>query len=211
LIGARIYNSFLILQKSNCIKISYIRGAMRPFLLLLLVPFACATISIDLPKTKGTYDQCAQDTTVNNLAITVAMKYDSLDTEISHNEKVLVGIKNKAGYDYYKLKFYDYSDVPIIICAGYDTQLIFANKGYITKRIEITTSNIPAEMWAGGFLLDMTASMVKQPENFDESITEIPVARLYYDSTEQAMAFDIEYANERKQALDAAIEAAKAK
>ncbi len=184
---------------------------MRPYLLLLLALAACATVSIDLPKTKGNYDQCAQDTTVNNLAITVAMKYDSLDKEVSHNEKVLVGIKNKSGYDYYKLKFYDYRDIPIIICAGYDTQLIFANKGFITKRIEITTSDIPAEMWDGGFLLDMTAAMVKQPENFDESITEIPVARLYYDSTAQAMAFDIDYANERKQALDAAIAVARAK
>ncbi len=184
---------------------------MRPFLLLIMLLAACANLSIDLPKTKGTYDQCAQDTTVNNLAISIVMKYDSLDKEVSHNEKVLIGIKNKGVYDYYKLKFYDFRDIPVIACAGYDIQLIFANKGFITKRIEITTSDIPTDLWEGGFIIEMTALMERQPENFDDAITEIPVAKLHFDSTEQAMVFDQEYALERRKALDEAIAAAKAK
>lgn len=165
-------------------------------------------LSTDLPKTNGEYDQCIQDTTENNLAINVRFKYDSL-LKVSHKEKVIIGIKNQNTYNYYKLSFDDYSNVFAIVCAGKDIQLIFANKGFVTKRININTSSAPASFWKGGFYMEMDIAMVEQPENFDDSITEIPLGIANYDPENQTLAFDAAYSIERKAALDDALVRAK--
>lgn len=181
---------------------------MKQFTILLLTILAAICLSTDLPKTNGEYDQCVQDTTENNLAINVSLKYDSL-LKVSHKEKVIVGIKNQDRYDYYKLSFDDYSSIFAIVCAGKDVQLIFANKGFVTKRININTSDAPASFWKGGFYMEMDIAMVEQPENFDDSITEIPLGIANYNAEKNTLSFDAVYSVERKAALDDAIARAK--
>lgn len=182
---------------------------MKPFLSLLLILIALVMVSTDLPPTKGTYSQCEQDTTVNNLAIQVHLKYDSL-LEVSHKEKILVGVKNNGekDYTYYKLDFYDYTSADIIICRETDCQLIFANKGFITKRININGTSVPDNLWEGGFIFDMDVNMVQKPENFNDSLTLIPLGIASWNETEKSLSFDSTYTRLRNEALVLEIERA---
>lgn len=184
---------------------------MKPFLSLILLPITLALVSTDLPSTKGTYSQCEQDTTVNNLAIQVHLKYDSL-LEVSHKEKILVGIKDNGAKDYvyYKLDFYDYTSADIIICRETDCQLIFANKGFITKRININGTSVPDSLWEGGFIFDMDVKMVQKPENFNDSLTLIPLGIASWNETEQSLSFDSTYTRIRNEALVLELERASA-
>lgn len=182
----------------------YIRLRMKRFVLFLLVIGAAVCVATDVPKTIGTYDQCAQDTTINNLVVGIKMSYDSL-AKVSHKEKIIVGIKNGEDYKYYKLDFDDYRNAEMVVCAGYDCQLIFANKGFITKRININTSGAPASFWNGGFYMEMDIAMIERPENFDDTITEIPLGIAHYNAQQESFVFDETYTAERKMALDEAV------
>lgn len=184
---------------------------MKSFLLLLFFFGACCFISTDLPPTKGTYNQCEQDTTIHNLAIQIHMKYDST-LEVSHKEKILVGIKTQEAkeYTYYKLDFYDHLNADIIVCREMDCQLIFANKGFVTKRINILGSSVPDNMWEGGFIFDLDVQMVPKPEAFNDSLTLVPLGIAAWNDSLQSLLFDSEYVRSRNEALMAELERAKA-
>lgn len=86
---------------------------------------------------------------------------------------------------------------------GYNYDIKFAKDGYVAKIVRIDTRNIPEEDRAGGFQLDMPGILFQYVEGFNLDIMKEPVGKVAFSSQENAMDFDIGYAERMKDKIDA--------
>lgn len=86
---------------------------------------------------------------------------------------------------------------------GYNYDIKFSKPDYVTKIVRIDTRNIPEEDRAGGFQLDLPGVLFKFEEGFNTDIMKEPVGKVAFSSQENAMDFDIGYAERMKEKIEA--------
>ena len=89
---------------------------------------------------------------------------------------------------------------------GYNYDIKYTKQTYVTKIIRIDTRNIPEEDRAGGFQLDLPGVLFRFIEGFNLDIMKEPVGKVSFSSQENAMDFDIPYADRMREKIEAEIE-----
>ncbi len=81
-------------------------------------------------------------------------------------------------------------------------KLEFSNSGYVTKRLEINTKNVPPADGEGGFEFPMEMVLFPELEGLDVSILNKPIAKLYYNPKSFIFDFDKDYTNSIKAEIE---------
>lgn len=85
----------------------------------------------------------------------------------------------------------------------------FEKAGYISKTIEVFTTNVPKKAWKNTFALDLAAYMETKPEGFNEAVSKVPFTIAKYDNDMKFFVFDEEFEKIRRAALDNEIQRCK--
>jgi hypothetical protein len=67
----------------------------------------------------------------------------------------------------------------------------FSSNGYITRRIEFNTHDVPAKAWKKGCDIDVKMSLDIKPNGFKELVSVLPFASFKYDLDERLFLFDV--------------------
>lgn len=86
---------------------------------------------------------------------------------------------------------------------GHDYLLTFEKPGYITKRITISTKNVPKEIQEDELDFDFAVEIFQQYEGVNTVVFNQPVARYFYDPKEDGFAYDTDYTKSIRSALSA--------
>jgi len=86
---------------------------------------------------------------------------------------------------------------------GSDYILTFEKPGYITKRIAISTRNVPKESQEDDLGFDFAVEIFQQYDGLNTVVFNQPVARYYYDPKEDAFTYDTDYTKSIRAALTA--------
>jgi hypothetical protein len=78
----------------------------------------------------------------------------------------------------------------------------FGKDGYLTKKLEVVTDNIPDKDWKVGFVLELQVSMELAVEGFSSELQSAPYARCIYSSKTKKIEFDKAFSKESKAAWD---------
>jgi len=73
---------------------------------------------------------------------------------------------------------------------------------HVTKRIEVSTKNVPAEDSKFGFEIPFSVSLFEKKEGLDVSILDRPIGKIAFEPKFGTMEFDIAYTNSIKAQLD---------
>lgn len=78
----------------------------------------------------------------------------------------------------------------------------FERDGYLTKKLEVVTDNIPDKEWKAGFSLELQVSMEIAVEGFSEELQSAPYARCMFSAKTKKIEFDKAFSKESKAAWD---------
>jgi hypothetical protein len=84
---------------------------------------------------------------------------------------------------------------------GHDYMLTFEKPGYITKRIAITTKNVPKEVQQDDLDFDFAVEIFQQYEGVNTVVFNQPVAKYFYDAKEDGFAYDTDYTKSIRSAM----------
>ncbi|MCF8461523.1 MAG: hypothetical protein K9G46_12425 [Flavobacteriales bacterium] len=79
--------------------------------------------------------------------------------------------------------------------------ITFEKAGYITKRVEISTKNVPEDLKEDDLDFDFAVEIFEQYEGVNTVIFNQPVAKWYYDPKEDGFAYDTDYTKSIRSAL----------
>ncbi len=71
----------------------------------------------------------------------------------------------------------------------------FEYQGYVSRKIEFDTQNVPDKAWKKGCDLYLNVQMDQRPEGFKDMIAELPFATFHYDVDERIFLFDLDETN----------------
>jgi len=74
----------------------------------------------------------------------------------------------------------------------------FEKSGYLTKKLEVVTDNIPDKDWKAGFSLELQVSMEMGVEGFSEELQTSPYARCMFSAKTKKIEFDKAFSKETK-------------
>ena len=74
----------------------------------------------------------------------------------------------------------------------------FERDGYLTKKLEVVTDNIPDKDWKAGFSLELQVSMEIAVDGFSEELQSMPYARCMFSSKTKKIEFDKAFSKESK-------------
>jgi hypothetical protein len=67
----------------------------------------------------------------------------------------------------------------------------FSSDGYITRKIEFDTHDVPDKAWKKGCDIDVKMALDKKPSGFKELVSVLPFATFKYDIEERLFLFDL--------------------
>ena len=67
----------------------------------------------------------------------------------------------------------------------------FSSNGYITRKIEFNTHEVPERAWKKGCQIDVKMALDKKPNGFKELVSVLPFATFSYDPGERLFLFDL--------------------
>lgn len=134
--------------------------------------------------------------TINAQQVTINIKFD-IDNGNYSESKVSIS-KNGA-----ILKVIDPAKAKITENLEFDNDylLTFLKKGYITKRISISTKNVPEDVQEDDLDFDFVVELFAQYEGINTVLFNQPVAKYFYDPKEDAFAYDTDYTKSIRAAL----------
>ncbi len=71
----------------------------------------------------------------------------------------------------------------------------FEYQGYVSRKIEFDTQNVPEKAWKKGCDLYLNVQMDQRPEGFKDMIAELPFASFHFDIDERIFLFDLDETN----------------
>jgi hypothetical protein len=71
----------------------------------------------------------------------------------------------------------------------------FENQGYVSRKIQFDTQNVPDKSWKKGCDLYLNVQMDQRPEGFKDMVAELPFATFRFDIDERIFLFDLEETN----------------
>jgi hypothetical protein len=86
---------------------------------------------------------------------------------------------------------------------GFTYDIKFSKDAFVQKIVRVDTRNIPEEDRAGGFQLDLPGVLFKYVEGFNTDILKEPVGKIFFSSQENALDFDVPYADKMKEKIAA--------
>lgn len=128
----------------------------------------------------------------------MSTQLDSLPTQGD-----IVVVKHGAEASIYKFSTDAEGMFNIFLPANGQYSIRFEKKGYISKTIDVFTTNVPKKAWRNVFALDLVAYMEVQPANFNTAISKVPFNIAKYDNEFKFFVFDEEFEKIRRAALDA--------
>lgn len=84
---------------------------------------------------------------------------------------------------------------------GHDYMLTFEKPGYITKRIAISTKNVPKDVQQDDLDFDFAVEIFQQYEGVNTVVFNQPVAKYFYDAKEDGFAYDTDYTKSIRSAM----------
>lgn len=78
----------------------------------------------------------------------------------------------------------------------------FGKDGYLTKKLEVVTGNIPDKDWKVGFILELQVSMELAVAGFSSELQLQPYARCMFSSKTKKIEFDKAFSKETKAAWE---------
>jgi len=82
-----------------------------------------------------------------------------------------------------------------------DYMITFEKDGYITKRVEISTKNVPEDIKGEDLDFDFAVEIFEQYEGVNTVIFNQPVAKWFYDPQEDEFTYDTDYTKSIRSAL----------
>jgi|LauGreDrversion4_2_1035121.scaffolds.fasta_scaffold72213_4 hypothetical protein len=80
--------------------------------------------------------------------------------------------------------------------------ITFQKPGYLAKKLEVVTGNVPDDQWDLGFVLDLTVSMEESIPNFSSALQDEPFARCMYSGKTERIEFDKSYSKQQRAKWD---------
>jgi hypothetical protein len=174
---------------------------MKYTLLIILQLFAYTAFSqLDLPSWLQANDT-GEYLTVKGGIFTGA---DSASTE-----GYVTVIRHGTSKDLYRFNYKKGTSFTIFLPVNGHYSVKFEKDGYITKTVDVYTTNVPKKTWRNYFSLDLNAQLQEEPKGFDKSISMVPCMIAKFDPEMKFFVFDEEFAKTRKEATDKEIERCK--
>ena len=174
---------------------------MKYTLLIILQLFAYTAFSqLDLPSWLQANDT-GEYLTVKGGIFTGA---DSASTE-----GYVTVIKHGTSKDLYRFNYKKGTSFTIFLPVNGHYSVKFEKDGYISKTVDVYTTNVPKKTWRNYFSLDLNAQLQEEPKGFDKSVSMIPCMIAKFDPEVKFFVFDEEFAKTRKEATDKELERCK--
>lgn len=174
---------------------------MKYTLLIILQLFAYTAFSqLDLPSWLQSNDT-GEYLTVKGSIVTGK---DSLSTS-----GYVTVVKHGGTKDIYRFNYKEGSTFTFFLPANGHYSVKFEKDGYISKTVDVYTTNIPKKTWRNYYSLELNAHVDIAPKGFDKSISMIPCMISKFDPEIKFFVFDEEFAKSRKEAIDKEIERCK--
>ena len=174
---------------------------MKYTLLIILQLFAYTAFSqLDLPSWLQSNDT-GEYLTVKGGIFTGA---DSASTE-----GYVTVIKHGTPKNLYRFNYKKGTSFTIFLPVNGHYSVKFEKDGYISKTVDVYTTNVPKKTWRNYFSLDLNAQLQEEPKGFDKSVSMIPCMIAKFDPEVKFFVFDEEFAKTRKEATDKELERCK--
>lgn len=118
-------------------------------------------------------------------------------------------IKHGTSKDLYRFNYQKGTSFTIFLPVNGHYSVKFEKDGYISKTVDVYTTNVPKKTWRNYFSLDLNAQLQEEPKGFDKSVSMIPCMIAKFDPEIKFFVFDEEFAKTRKEATDKEIERCK--
>jgi hypothetical protein len=118
------------------------------------------------------------------------------------SEGYVTVIRHGSSKDLYRFNYKQSTSFTIFLPVNGHYSLKFEKDGYITKTVDVYTTNIPKKTWRNYFSLDLNAQLQEAPQGFDKSVSMIPCMIAKFDPEIKFFVFDEEFAKTRKEATD---------
>jgi len=118
------------------------------------------------------------------------------DAEMPTRIKVeLIGSESKqATFD----TFSDKGNFEFFLRPNAIYHISFEKDGYLTKKLEVVTDNIPDKEWKAGFSLELQVSMEISVDGFSAELQSMPYARCMFSAKTKKIEFDKAFSKESK-------------
>lgn len=118
-------------------------------------------------------------------------------------------IRHGSSKDLYRFNYKKGTSFTIFLPVNGHFSVKFEKDGYISKTVDVYTTNVPKKTWRNYFSLDLNAQLQFAPQGFDKSVSMIPCMIAKFDPETKFFVFDEEFAKTRKEATDKEIERCK--
>ena len=85
----------------------------------------------------------------------------------------------------------------------------FEYQGYVSRKIQFDTQNVPEKAWKKGCDLYLNLQMDQRPDGFKDIVSELPFATFRFDIDERIFLFDIDETNRVLERYNAELERAR--
>lgn len=109
----------------------------------------------------------------------------------------------------YRFNYQQGSTFTVFLPVNGHYSLKFEKDGYISKTVDVYTTNVPKKTWRNYYSLELNAQLDESPKNFDKSVSMIPCMIAKFDPEIKFFVFDEEFAKTRKEAVQKEVERCK--
>ena len=174
---------------------------MKYTLLIILQLFAYTAFSqLDLPAWLQANDS-GEYLTVRGSILTGA--------DSSTTDGYVTVTRNGATKDLYRFNYKKGTSFTIFLPVNGHYSVRFEKNGFISKTVDVYTTNVPKKMWRNYYSLELNAHLQEEPKGFDKSVSMIPCMIAKFNPEIKFFVFDEEFAKARKEALDRELERCK--